>query len=516
MKRWEKLNDRQLSLLRRICEGADPVTAKDSGLAATVYALRGRGLVITPRRAGVWHAEITEAGKFYLDHGYHPDRPDPVSRSSSIEGSTGASGQRSQGVEDAGPAQRLIEQLQQADGIIHISNPDMETRASYRRLIDVVKRHGLVPEGYRLRHTGRDRGDLIIMLDGSGSDTDWNRVRLNTRNQFFDPAAMADVLNRDASRICVSPELLPRVFIILERLAREAERRGYRLGMSTKHPKVTFYIVVGNRQWGLELLEDREPIQPPPPRPPFRSHIGPPHRKGDPIIREPLAETEKTRPSGRLTLKLAPPHFGARQGGRWVDKGRTLIESKLREVIPELDRLLNAEEQARIEHERRLRELQEERERKEREQRTRWEAAVREAQEAAAEERRRRLFANALEAWRSAAELRRFCAVLQESAAANEDAETVKNLTLWIRWGQSLTDTLDPVLAPGALAEEDFDPELDGDELRPYLDGWSPYGPHIEYRFRSTTQPPSAPPAPPARGQAWRFSREGTEWWRWT
>ncbi|WP_328708856.1 hypothetical protein [Microbispora hainanensis] len=157
-----------------------------------------------------------------------------------------------------------------------------------------------------------------------------------------------------------------------------------------------------------------------------------------------------------------------------MDKGRSLIESKLREVIPELDRLLDAEEKGRIEHERRLRELQEEQERKEREQRVRWEAAVREAQEAAAEERRRRLFANALEAWRSAAELRRFCAALQKSAAASEDAEAVENLTLWIRWGQSLADTLDPVLAPGALAEADFDPELDGDELRPYLDGWSP------------------------------------------
>ncbi|MEU8178995.1 hypothetical protein AB0C14_39560 [Microbispora hainanensis] len=509
MKRWEKLNDRQLSLLRRICDGADPVTAKDSGLAATVYALRGRGLVVTPRRAGVWYAEITEAGKFYLDHGYHPDRPDSVFRVPLSEGLSSGPGRRSHRVAEVGSAQRLVEQLQQADGMIHISNPDVETRASYRRLIDAAKRHGLVPEGYRLRHTGRDRGE-----DGSGSDTGWDHVRLNIRNQLFDPAAMSDVLNRDPSRIRVSPALLPRVFIILKRLAHEAELRGYRLGMSTKRPKVTFYIVAGNRQWGLELFEEREPIQPPPPRRLLRARTGPPRRKGDPFIREPLPET--TKPSGRLTLKLAPPQFGTGQGGTWMDKGRSLIESKLREVIPELDRLLDAEEQARIEHERRLRELQEEQEREEREQRVRWEAAVREAQEAAAEERRRRLFANALEAWRSAAELRRFCAALQESAAASEDAEAVENLTLWIRWGQSLADTLDPVLAPGALAEEDFDPELDGDELRPYLDGWSPYGPRIEYRFRSMGHPPSAPPAPPARGQAWRFSREGTECWRWT
>ncbi|WP_419197627.1 hypothetical protein [Microbispora hainanensis] len=321
MKRWEKLNDRQLSLLRRICDGADPVTAKDSGLAVTVYALRGRGLVITPRRAGVWHAEITEAGKFYLDHGYHPDRPDPVSRPSSIEGSTGAPGRRSQGVEDAGSAQRLVEQLQQADGVIHISNPDVETRASYRRLIDAVKRHGLVPEGCRLRHTGRDRGDLIIVLDDSGSDAEWDHVRLNIRNQLFEPAAMADVLNQDPSRIRVSPALLPRVLTILERLACEAELRGYRLGMSTKRPKVTFYIVAGKRQWGLELFEERELIQPPPPRPTLRSHIGPPRRKGDPFIREPYQKRPNRRGGSRSSWRLLNSGRG-KAGCGWIRAAR--------------------------------------------------------------------------------------------------------------------------------------------------------------------------------------------------
>jgi hypothetical protein len=40
------LNDRQLGLLQRICDGMAPVSSRDSTLALTVYALRSRGLVI--------------------------------------------------------------------------------------------------------------------------------------------------------------------------------------------------------------------------------------------------------------------------------------------------------------------------------------------------------------------------------------------------------------------------------------------------------------------------------------
>jgi hypothetical protein len=77
VRRWDPLNDRQLRLLRRIGEEDERVGSSDAGLATSVYALRARGLVTTPRRAGGWQAEITDAGRFYLEHGQHPDRPPP-------------------------------------------------------------------------------------------------------------------------------------------------------------------------------------------------------------------------------------------------------------------------------------------------------------------------------------------------------------------------------------------------------------------------------------------------------
>ncbi len=77
---WSPLNDRQLALLTRIGDGSDPVTSDSPELAATARALKERGLITRPKQGGRWQAEITDAGRFYLEHGHHPDRPEPASR----------------------------------------------------------------------------------------------------------------------------------------------------------------------------------------------------------------------------------------------------------------------------------------------------------------------------------------------------------------------------------------------------------------------------------------------------
>lgn len=56
MKRWAQLTDHQLAVLQRVGDPDDHVTARDSALVTTVYALRNRGLVVTPRVDGRWRA----------------------------------------------------------------------------------------------------------------------------------------------------------------------------------------------------------------------------------------------------------------------------------------------------------------------------------------------------------------------------------------------------------------------------------------------------------------------------
>lgn len=84
---WSPLNGRQLALLTRIGGGTDPVTSDNPELAHTARALKERHLITMPKQSGKWQAEITDAGRFYLEHGHHPDRPEPVPRKQRSAGS---------------------------------------------------------------------------------------------------------------------------------------------------------------------------------------------------------------------------------------------------------------------------------------------------------------------------------------------------------------------------------------------------------------------------------------------
>src|SRR5438132_1710094 len=149
-----RLNERQLSLLKRIAEGGQPVTSKEPALATTVYALRNRWLVTTSRSAGVWTAAITDAGLYYLEHGHHP-RKDQVQDEPSPS-HLGIWPRRS------GPAlpEGLVERLMAGGGHLRIPNPDPDTRAAWRRAIHSANQSPSLPKGKMIRHQGRDSGDI--------------------------------------------------------------------------------------------------------------------------------------------------------------------------------------------------------------------------------------------------------------------------------------------------------------------------------------------------------------------
>jgi len=261
MQRWDKLNDRQLAVLRRIGEGVNPVSRSDSDLAASVYALRNRGLVTTPRRDGLWHAEITDAGRFYLEHGRHPDQPDGF-----LPGATVACGKtprRSDRV-DKSPegAVALIRRLRQAGGTLHISDPDEATRAQYRRVLHAAVQRGIVPDGFHLLHTGRDAGDLIIRLesDEHRDEADWNRIRLSARDLITDPDQLVARLQDDRASIDVSESVLPRALAFVRILAEEADRRKFRLAISRRGKPRGLHAHARGHQFRLSVKEELDTV----------------------------------------------------------------------------------------------------------------------------------------------------------------------------------------------------------------------------------------------------------------
>lgn len=250
MKRWSRLNDRQLAVLQRIGDGSDPVSAKDPELANTVYALRGRGLVITPHREGTWTAEITDAGRFYLEYGHHPDKP----QARPVEEPPTPPTPRLPDYKDRLAAE-LIERLRREGGTIRVPEPDEETRRQYRSTINLAKRRGHVPDGFHLLHTGRDMGDLIIRLesDAERDETDWNRIRLAARDIITDPSLVAERVAGDAQVIDAPHALLPRAHQLVQALSAEIGQRGYKLGVSRRRQPPGMFIQARGCQFPVRI-----------------------------------------------------------------------------------------------------------------------------------------------------------------------------------------------------------------------------------------------------------------------
>jgi hypothetical protein len=72
--RWSALNERQRALLERVAAGEEP-GAWSPGDWRSAYALRDRGLLAVGRAGGHGRAEVTEAGRFYVRLGHHPEDP---------------------------------------------------------------------------------------------------------------------------------------------------------------------------------------------------------------------------------------------------------------------------------------------------------------------------------------------------------------------------------------------------------------------------------------------------------
>ena len=112
----------QVEVLRWIADGCPDGVMTGYSYKTTAKALQGRRLVTAGVRAGAWRAEITEAGRYYLDHGCYPlglwprqaahraqtaSRPQPAPKPAMLPAAQSPADHQNPSV--AGP--RLIEEL---------------------------------------------------------------------------------------------------------------------------------------------------------------------------------------------------------------------------------------------------------------------------------------------------------------------------------------------------------------------------------------------------------------------
>jgi hypothetical protein len=214
-----------------------------------------------------------------------------------------------------------------------------------------------------------------------------------------------------------------------------------------------------------------------------------------------------TLDTGRLRLELIR-NWNAKDS--WVDGKKSPLEKQFQQILKDIEAGVDDDEQRQIALERAHQERIAERRREEAETRARWEALVAQARVQATDMLRKDTFRAALDAWTKAGEIRAFCSALEAAGAPTDEAGA--NLEHWVTWARSMADLIDPSRSPAALADTGFDVEPGPDDLRPFLDGWSPHDPRTEYHFERAR---AAQLNPAVYQDAWHPGlRNKPTWWR--
>lgn len=441
-----------MKVLAWVADGCPDGVWSDFTHKRTTYALADRGLVTVDRRRHSWSAALTEPGRYYLEHGnYRPEatEPEPNRRPTGLE----RGGRRDRPVgrggrpRDSFPVSPvdLVTELQSSDGVLTVPEPEAEVRAGYRRAISKAIADGLIPDGYVLRHKGRDRGDLVVRL--------LSRDEAASAREQLPPIPVPESL--DAAHEVVlelrdhRPELLDvesssrrRALLILQAIAEECDRRGYGFGLGSQEQS-TFQISPGEIVFAFAMFEEYT-----------RREVPDPEELATVKYEwQRVRSTVRQVRSGRLVIRLG----GRYSSVSWADRKRWTLIDKLPALFAHVEQSACdiAERRARAARER------EERHRA-------WEAALVQAkQDYAIDFNRRRLDRQLADAAR-AEELRRYAARIDQHVANRHDVEAVGHAHDWAAWIRTEADRIDPLQRPEDLSYVEPD-QVEPRDLDPFM-----------------------------------------------
>ena len=278
------------------------------------YGLAGRGMMAVKRRRGSWRATITAQGTHYLEHGSYPPADITARRTPPGQDIARLAPERTGTPVSVSPPS-LIDHLR-ADGVITITQPAAPTRAAYRSAISRAITEGLVPDGYALRHSGRDRGELAIRLVAA-SDLPVPAAKLPeivVPENLHGCDEAIRTLRDTASLLHVSADARPRALRIAHAIADECVRRWYDFGLRDDR-KPSFRITIGADRFDFALPEelDRRVLH-------DEEKLAAARYSWQRI---PSAANDS--PSGRLIMRLGHGYGSV----SWADRKRRSLEQKL-------------------------------------------------------------------------------------------------------------------------------------------------------------------------------------------
>jgi hypothetical protein len=266
----------------------------------------------------------------------------------------------------------------------------------------------------------------------------------------------------------ISRKALPRALRIVHALAVEAERRGYRIacvrvredsyGRTEWKPSHDGQLVftINGHELRVRIWEkgagQRGPYDHQMRR--WKADREQPFRLMQFVERPKAYDSGAT---GELNVEALGSAYGRQKA--WGDRSRWKLEDRLPNLLREV------EVQAVEAEERRLA-----REREQAERQRQWEAAMERAKLQFIDEHRLEVLRNRVRTWEEAEAIRRYCAAVESRhGAATIAAEP--SAAEWLALARDHADSAQdlPRMPP--------DPEITHDGIRPYLGGWSPYGP---------------------------------------
>lgn len=169
-------------------------------------------------------------------------------------------------------------------------------------------------------------------------------------------------------------------------------------------------------------------------------------------------------PTGQLRITVEEGYSRDGRQAEFRDSKRASLEERLPEVLRELE-IRAAEDAWRRQEE----------ERKAQEKQRRWERAIMDhARRDFREARRAEVLRGQLADWQLGNDLDEYLAAMQASILTLTSVKEQNTATPWLAWAKEYRQSINPLAKPLAMPPV---PKPKPDELKPYLRGWSPYGP---------------------------------------
>lgn len=361
----------------------------------------------------------------------------------------------------------LIGRVLAADGRLEIPR-GIEAEMAHTKLVEMSHHSPSRPKGFRLqlRSVGRwdEERNEIVLVRYLEDDVEESPVPVPTHVARYHPMVKAYLADRH--RHAVSKEHLSRAARLLQAIVDEAPRRGLEVLDKTRAKVGADSSVSREIDRGHLIL--RSPagiyaIRVVEVSAPNGKRLEPrPWNERSTRPRWLDARTHEFVSTGDLELIVEGPGM-AYSGTRYRDAKTIRLEAKL-------PRLFRA-----IEVQRRYAEIrEEERQREVAERQGRWEAAMTEARRRYDEQARWDHFAQRAREWRETTEQRAFIAAMREAVTDYKGPER-SSIVAQLEFVERKLDESDPVQHPALVLADVPDPKPD--DLKPFLDGWSPHGP---------------------------------------